>query len=122
MSRASSFEEIPATSPRPPRGPEPRVPAAVRRRQLRRARRSMTDFVVVNPQQARLQGVGLAMLAYMEEHWCGPGRAYDFERWLCIVAYYARALRAPELAGNKWQACAYLRRVLDQNQIKPSKL
>ncbi len=122
MSRASSFERIPKTSPRPPRGPEPRVPAAVRLRQLRRARRSVTDFAVVNPQQGRLQGVALAMLAYMEQHWCDPGRAYDFDRWLRIVAYYARALRALELAGNKWQACRYLRQVLDQNQVKPSKL
>ena len=122
MSRTAPFEQMPETPPRPPRGPQPRVPAAIRRRQLRRARRSITAFTAVNRQQARLQGVALAMLAYMEKHWCGPGRAYDFERWLRIVAYYARALRAPQLAGNKWQACEYLRRVLDQNQVKPSEL
>ncbi len=122
MSQAASFEPMPETRPRPPCGPEPRVPAAVRRRHLRRARRSLVDFPAINPQQARLQGVALAMLGYMEKHWCGPGHAYDFDRWLRIVAYYSRALHSPELAGTKWQACAYLRRVLDQNQVKPSQL
>ncbi len=122
MSRAAAFEKIPATRPHPPRGPEPRVPAGTRRRQLRRARRSIAGFPTVNPQQTRLQGVALAMLSYMERHWCGPGHAYDFERWYRIVGYYGRALRAPELAGNKWQAYEYVERILNQNQVPPSEL
>lgn len=122
MSGMVAFEPIPKTQPHPPRRPGPRVPAAVRRQQLRRARRSLLSFRTINPQQARLQGVALAMLAYMAKHWCGPDHGYDFERWMRIVAYYDRALRWPKLAGNKWQACAALWSILDQNQIPPKKL
>ncbi len=122
MSSTRSFEHIPRTDPRPPRGPQPAVPESVRRRQLRQARRSLLAFPAVNPQQARLQGVALAMIAYMERYWCGPDRAYDFERWLRIVAYYDRALRWKELGGPPQLACRVVRRILDQDQVRPCDL
>ncbi len=60
------------------------------------------------------------MFAYMAEHWCRPGRGYDFNRWWRIADYYARALASPQLAGPG--ARRRLRRLLDQNQIPPSQL
>ncbi len=122
MSRPRPFERIPENPPRPPRCPEPRVPAAARRRRLRRARRVIGGFPPANRYQAQLQGVALAMLAYMAEHWCGPGRAYDYDRWLRIVDYYTRGLGSPELAGNNRQAREALEKILDQNQVPPSLL
>ena len=120
--RKGRFEPMPETPPRPPRCPEPPIPAAARRRQLRRARREIAAFPLANRYQARLQGVALAMIAYMDEHWCGPGHAYDFDRWWRIVDYYARALDSPELAGNSRQAHAAVEKILDQNQVPPSQL
>ncbi len=122
MSATMGFERIPRTDPQPPREPRPLVPENVRRRQLRQARRSILAFSAVNPQQARLQGVALAMIAYMGHYWCRPDRAYDFERWFRIVAYYDRALRWKELAGTQQQACIALRRILDQDQVRPCEL
>ncbi len=113
---------MPKTAPHPPRCPAPPIPAAVRRRQLRQVRRKIAAFPCVNRHQSQLQGVALAMLVYMDRHWCRPGRAYDFERWLRIVRYYARALETPELAGNKIQAHEALEKILDQDQVRPSQL
>lgn len=120
--RAEPFERIPETPPHPPRCPEPSIPAAVRRRRLSRARRVITDFPPANRYQAQLQGVALAMIGYMERHWCGAGRAYDFDRWWRIVDYYIRALGSPALAGNHLQAREALEKILDQNQVPPSRL
>ncbi len=123
MSRRPRFEPTPETRPRPPRRPQPRVSAAARRRRLRRARRAIDAFAAVNRYQSQLQGVALAMIAYMDQHWCGPGRGHDFDRWWCYIAYYARALRAPKLADkNNRVAREALERILDRNQIPPSKL
>ncbi len=120
--RKRRFEPMPETPPRPPRCPEPRIAAAARRRKLRRARREIAAFRCANRYQARLQGVALAMMAYMDKHWCGPGHAYDFDRWWRIVDYYARALDSPELAGNSRQAHKAVEKILDQNQVPPSQL
>ncbi len=118
-----SFEQLPETSPRPPHCPEPAIPAGARRRRLRRARRVLEAFPPANRAQSQLKGVALAMLAYMEERWCGPGHAYDFERWWTIVDYYIRCLALPELASkNSRIAREALDDILDQDQIQPKKL
>ncbi len=120
--RRVRVEPIPATPPHPPRCPEPTVSAAARRRRLGRARRVLAAFPPANRYQSQLQGVALAMLSYMEKHWCGPGYAHDFERWWQIVDYYTRALGSPELAGNHRVAHEALARILDQDQVKPKDL
>ncbi len=117
MNPAELPEEIPRTLPRPPRCPEPPIPAAARRRHLRRARRTVAGLPLANRFQAELQGVTLAMIRYMRDHWCGPGHAYDFERWWCIVGYYARVLDSPELAGARNREL--LDEILDQIQVQP---
>ncbi len=122
MSHAQQFEPIPVTPPHPPRCPRPRVAAGVRRRRLRRARGVLIAYPIANRCQAQLQGVALAMIAYMARHWCEPGRGYDFDRWSRIVDYYTRALGTPELAGNQPQAREALAKILDQNQVPPSLL
>ncbi len=123
MSHANP-RRIPRTRLRPPRCPPPdshrRDPAAARRARLRRARRDVAAFPCANRHQARLQTLALAMLGYMADHWCGPGHEYDFDRWWRIVAYYARVLASPELAGRG--ACKTLRKVLDQDQLHPDDL
>ncbi len=122
MSRARAFERIPETPPHPPQCPEPAIAAAARRRRLRRARRVLEAFPPANPYQSQLQGLALAMIAYMGEHWCDPGHAYDFERWWQIVDYYTRALGSPELAGNHLVARQALEKILDQDQVRPCDL
>ena len=123
MTRAAA-RRAPRTRPRPPRCPPPhsrrRDPTGVRRARLRRARRAVADFPCANRHQARLQTLALAMIAYMADHWCGPGHEYDFDRWFRIVVYYARVLASPELAGRG--ACKTLRKVLDQDQLHPDLL
>ncbi len=120
MSRACPFEPLRENPPRPPRRPRPRVAAGARRRRLRRARRALDAFPPANRYQAELQGVVLAMIGYMDRHWCGPGRAYDFDRWWRIVDYYSRALGSPELAAARDRDL--LDKILDQNQVRPSDL
>ncbi len=117
MNHSEAFEPLPETRTRPPRCPEPRVAAGARRRRLRRARRVIAAFPPANRYQAELQGSALAMIAYMDEHWCDPGHAYDFERWWRIVDYYTRALGSPELAAARDRKL--LDRILDQDQIPP---
>ncbi len=78
MSHAA--EAMPVTPPHPPSCPEPPGAAGDRRRRLRRARGVLAAFPLANRYQSQLQGVALAMLTYLDEHWCGPGHAYDFER------------------------------------------
>ncbi len=120
MSRARLFEPIPCMPPPvPPIAVRP-VSAATRRRQLRRALRAIAAFSATNRYQAELQALTLAMLAYMREHWCGPGRADDFDRWWRIADYYGRALRWPVMAGPG--ARKMLLRVLEQNQVPPCAL
>lgn len=120
MSQTTSFEPIPETRQRRPRCPEPAVSAAARRRRLRHARRVIAAFPPANPYQGQLQDVTLAMIGYMDLHWCGPGHAYDFDRWWRIVDYYARCLGSPELSGP--QARETLVQILEQDQIHPAKL
>ncbi len=120
MSRAQPFEPIPETRPRPPRCPGPRIAASARRRRLRRARRAIAAFPAANRYQAELQGVALAMIGHMNRHWCGPGRAYDFDRWWRIVDYYTRFLGSPELAAARNRDL--LDKILEQNQLQPSEL
>ncbi len=123
MSRAEPFEPTPETTPHPPRCPELPVSAPARRRRLRRARGVLAAFPPVNRYQSQLQGVALAMIVYMDRHWCGPGRAYDFERWWRYVDYYTRALGSPELASkNHRVAREALDEILDQNQVRPKDL
>ncbi len=119
----SHAEPIPATPPHPPRCPEPAIPAAARRRRLRRARGVLEAFPPANRYQSQLKGVALAMIAYMAEHWCDPGHAYDFERWWSYIDYYTRALGSPKLASkNHWTARQALDEILEKNQIKPKNL
>ncbi len=119
----SHAEPIPETPPHPPRRPEPAIPAAARRRRLRRARGVLEAFPPANRYQSQLKGVALAMIAYMAEHWCDPGHAYDFERWWSYIDYYTRALGSPKLASkNHWTARQALDEILEKNQIKPKNL
>ncbi len=127
MSRRPAFERIPETPPHRPRLP-PAAAAlgtacrgrASRRLRVHGARHGLAGFVPENRYQAQLRDLALAMLRYMERHWCEPGHEYDFERWWRIADYYARALAWPELAGPL--AYRTLEKILDQNQIRPSKL
>ncbi len=122
MSRAA-FEAIPETRLYPPRCPLPLATAlgtAARRLSVRSARHRLAAFAAENRYQTQLRDLALAMLLYMQRHWCGPGHEYDFERWLRIVDYYTRALAWPDLAGPL--AFRTLEKILNQNQIPPSKL
>ncbi len=118
MSRANP-RRIPRTRPRPPRCPPPGTPAA-RRHRLRSARQSVAAYPCANRHQAKLQGLTLAMLGYMTDHWCDPGHEYDFDRWWRYITYYTRVLASPELAGPR--ACKTLKKVLDQDQLHPDAL
>ncbi len=123
MSRAAAFERIPETRPHPPPCSPPAATApgtAARRLRVRRARHGLAGFVPENRYQAQLRDLALAMLRYVERHWCGPGHEYDFERWLRIVDYYARVLAWPDLTGPR--AFHALEKILDQKQVPPSKL
>ncbi len=120
MSRPAPFERMPVTPPHRSRCPEPRIAAGARRRRLRRARRAIAAFPPANRYQAELRGVALAMIGHMNRHWCGPGRAYDFDRWWRIVDYYTRFLGSPELAAARNRTL--LDKILEQNLVPPSRL
>ncbi len=91
-----------------------------RRRRLELARRKLEGFEPANRYQSKLQSTTLAMVRYMAEHWCGPDRVEDYDRWWLIVNRYARVLFSGTLQGPGTQA--RLKRLLDQNQKRPSDL
>ncbi len=122
MSRRPAMERIPTTPPHPPWCPPPATAlgTAARRLRIRRARHTLAAFAPANRYQAELRGLALAMVRFMERHWCDPGHEYDFQRWCRIVDYYTRALAWPDLAGPR--AFRTLEKILDQKQVPPSKL
>ena len=91
---------------------------AARRRRIQHARQQLEAFQPKNAYARQLQGTTLAMVRYMEEHWCGPGRAEDFERWWRVVKHYARVLASRQLEGKGARARLY--RLLDKNQRRPT--
>ncbi len=60
------------------------------------------------------------MIRYMQEHWCAPERAADFDRWWLIVNRYLRVLFSGDLEGT-WTR-RRLNNLLDKNQMRPSDL
>ncbi len=115
----ATLEPLPRTRSRLPSCPSPGAEAA-RRARARRARRDLLAFPCGNPHQRKLRNVALAMVGYMEEHWCAAGHEYDFDRWWQVVAYYARVLASPDLAGRR--AARTVEEVLAQDQLHPREL
>ncbi len=123
MSRAGAAEKIPETAPHEPRCPPPAISAGAQRARLLRAREVLSAFPPANRYQSQLQGVALAMIVYLDENWCGPDHAYDFERWWGYVDYYTRALGSPKLASkNSRIGREALNAILDENQLRPKDL
>lgn len=94
--------------------------AAVRRRRLARLRRQLEAFEASNRYQAELKGTTLALIAYMDDYWCEPERAADFERWWRVVRRYATVLASDPFTGRG--ARQRLQRLLNENQERPSDL
>ncbi len=91
-----------------------------RRRRLVGVRRQLEAFEVANRYQSELKGTTLAMIAYMDEHWCRPERAADFDRWWRFVERYTAVLTSGELAGPG--TFDRLESLLNENQQRPSDL
>ncbi len=94
--------------------PERPWEVAGRRRQLGGARRHFQSFDAPNRHQVLLRDTALALIAYMEDYWCVPEHAANFERWWGVVSLYARALASDDFTGMG--ARKRLLKLLDLNQ------
>ncbi len=110
-----------ARARRPSRGPDLRPDDIdARRRRLAHARRHLEACEAGNRYQSELKGTAMAMIGYLEGRWRIPGWPAEFDRWWQILGRYAGVLASDQLAGPG--ARKRLKRVLDENQNRPSDL